>query len=60
MIPTELSFPITRTTLVESGNSDEARLIDLSLIEVKTEIATIKMLAYQQKMTELYNRQIKE
>ena len=60
LIPTELFFPIARTALTESKNNEEARILDLKLIEERKEMAAIKMLAYQQKVAELHNKQIRE
>ena len=59
-IPTELSDPIARTALMESKNNEGARMLELNLIEERRETAVIKMLAYQQKVAELYNKQIRE
>ena len=58
VISTELSFPTARTALTESGNNQNARMLDLNLIEERREMAAMKMLAYQQKVSELYNKQI--
>ena len=60
VIPTELSFPTARTALTDFGSNEDAIMLDLNLIEERTEIAAIKMLAYQQKVAELYNKQIWE
>ena len=56
IIPIKLPFP---TALVESGSNEDARILDLNLIVEKREVAAIKMLAYQQNVAVLYNKQIK-
>ena len=54
--PTELSFSTAQTVLTESENNEDVRILDLNLIEEKREMAAIKMLAYQQKVAEIYNK----
>ena len=59
IIPTELSFPIAKTALTEAGKSrsnEKAKMLDLNLVEERREMAAVKMLAYQQKVAELYNK----
>ena len=60
VILTKFSFPTARTALVKSKNNKDERMLDTNLIEERREMAAINMLAYQQKVVELYNKQIWE
>ena len=60
VIPTKFSFPTARTALMEFRNNEEARLLDLNFVEERRAMTAIKMLAYQQKVAELNNKQIRK
>ena len=58
--PHRTFFPIARTALTEFESNEETRKLDLKLIEERREMADIKILAYQQKVAELHNKQIRK
>ena len=59
IIPTEIEMPTLRTEIPEEANV-EALARNLDIIEELREAAVVLMSSYQQRTTNLYNRQVRQ
>ena len=59
IIPTEIGMPTLRTEILKKANT-EAIAKDLDMADELREAATVRITSYQQRMTNLYNRHVKQ
>ena len=57
-IPTEIRMPTLRTKIHKEANV-EAVTKDLDMIDELREAIVVRIVSYQQRLTNLYNRQVK-
>ena len=58
VIPTEIGLPTTRTTTPESENA-ESVVIELNASDELREAAVIRVVSYQRRLTNSYNKRVK-
>ena len=59
IIPTEIGVPMLRTEIPEKANT-EAIAKDLDMADELHEVATVRMASHQQRITNLYNRRVRQ
>ena len=59
IIPTEIGMPTLRTEIPEEANT-EALAKDLDMTYELREVVAVRIASYQQRMTNLYNKSVKQ
>ena len=59
IIPTEIRMPTLQTEILDKANT-ETITKDLDMADELCEAATIRMVYYQQRITNLYNKRVRQ